>query len=136
MILRIMAIGILAVLVGGCATAKKNAQIQDLEMQVGDLQMQLQQKDERIQSLESELTAVQQKSSKKSEILSKSDFTKPDTRSVQKALKATGFYDGLVDGKAGPKTEAAIREFQKSRGLKEDGVVGRQTWAELSEHVE
>ena len=136
MALKIVLAIFLAVMVSGCATFKKNAQMQDLEMQVSDLQMQIQQRDERIHSLEDELTAAQQKSSKKSEILGKVDFTKPDTRSVQKALKAAGFYDGLVDGKLGPKTQAAVREFQKSRGLKEDGVIGRQTWAELSEHIE
>ena len=133
---KIFMVGLLAIALGGCATAKKSAQIQDLEMQVSDLQMQLEQKDERIHSLEGELTAVQQKGTKRNEILSKEGFAKPDTRSVQKALKTAGFYDGLVDGKLGPKTQGAIREFQKSRGLKEDGVIGRQTWADLSEHIE
>jgi peptidoglycan hydrolase-like protein with peptidoglycan-binding domain len=36
-----------------------------------------------------------------------------------------------VDGKFGPKTEAAIRDFQKRSGLPVDGKVGAQTWAFL-----
>lgn len=33
-----------------------------------------------------------------------------------------------IDGKAGPKTIAAVKAFQKKKGLKEDGVCGPVTW--------
>jgi peptidoglycan hydrolase-like protein with peptidoglycan-binding domain len=36
-----------------------------------------------------------------------------------------------VDGDFGAKTEAAVKEFQRNRGLDPDGVVGKQTWAAL-----
>lgn len=36
-----------------------------------------------------------------------------------------------VDGKYGKLTEEAVREFQKSRGLVADGIVGTQTWQAL-----
>jgi putative chitinase len=36
-----------------------------------------------------------------------------------------------VIGKFGPKTEAAVKEWQKANGLKEDGIVGDATWAKL-----
>ena len=58
------------------------------------------------------------------------------TRDVQRALKNAGFYEGSVDGKLGPKTRAAIKEFQRVHGLKDDGVVGRQTWAKLSGYTD
>ena len=53
------------------------------------------------------------------------------TRQIQFALKKAGFYKGVIDGKIGPQTRRAIREFQKARGLKADGVVGQKTWEEL-----
>ncbi len=37
-----------------------------------------------------------------------------------------------VDGIFGPITEKAVRKFQKSQGIKVDGVVGSQTWSRLS----
>ncbi len=52
-------------------------------------------------------------------------------QAVQQALANAGFSPGKVDGKVGERTVAAIRAFQRSQGLKVDGVVGGQTWAKL-----
>jgi hypothetical protein len=38
-----------------------------------------------------------------------------------------------VDGIFGPGTEKAVKEFQKSVGLKDDGIVGARTWGKLLE---
>lgn len=46
---------------------------------------------------------------------------------IQRALKAKGFDPGILDGIFGSKTTAATKAFQKSRGLKQDGLVGRAT---------
>ena len=35
------------------------------------------------------------------------------------------------DGKFGPLTEEAVKEFQKAHGLVADGIVGEKTWAAL-----
>ena len=40
--------------------------------------------------------------------------------------------DAATDAsKPGPKTEAAVREFQRSHSLVPDGIVGPKTWAAL-----
>lgn len=55
-------------------------------------------------------------------------------RDVQRRLAAYG-YDVPAEeaGAYGTATEAAIRLFQASRGLRIDGIVGQQTWSSLVE---
>lgn len=60
---------------------------------------------------------------------------KSTPRRIQAALKSAGFYTGAVDGKIGPKTKQAIKEFQRARGLTADGRVGSKTWAQLAQYV-
>jgi peptidoglycan hydrolase-like protein with peptidoglycan-binding domain len=38
-------------------------------------------------------------------------------------------------GTFGPKTEAAVREFQRQHGMVPDGIVGPKTWAALDAHL-
>ncbi len=54
-----------------------------------------------------------------------------DVKNLQAALNRAGFYQGNVDGKFGPGTEAAVRAFQQSKGLKADGKAGAQTRSAL-----
>ena len=49
-------------------------------------------------------------------------------RALQYLLRNRGFYRGKVDGVFGAQTEAAVRRFQRAKGLKADGIVGAQTW--------
>src|SRR5919107_935190 len=46
---------------------------------------------------------------------------------LQVALRAERTYGGTVDGIDGPGTRAAIRAFQRRRGLAADGVAGPRT---------
>jgi peptidoglycan hydrolase-like protein with peptidoglycan-binding domain len=55
----------------------------------------------------------------------------PEVEELQKRLKAAGFDPGTIDGKFGAKTEAAVKAFQKAKGLEADGLVGPKTKAAL-----
>jgi len=52
-------------------------------------------------------------------------------KAVQQALKDKGMDPGNVDGKMGPKTQSALREYQKKEGLKESGRLDTETMAKL-----
>ncbi len=54
-----------------------------------------------------------------------------DVRTLQRALKEQGFDPGQIDGVYGKKTERAVKRFQKSVGLKADGIAGRRTFTAL-----
>jgi len=54
---------------------------------------------------------------------------------IQTALKAANFYSGNIDGKLGPASRKAIKDFQQSNGLKVDGKVGPKTWALLEKYL-
>lgn len=53
------------------------------------------------------------------------------TRDIQVALRAAGFDPGSTDGRMGPRTRQAVRDFQVANGLEADGKVGAKTWAKL-----
>jgi len=65
----------------------------------------------------------------------KEEIPKDKTKQIQFALKKAGFYKGAIDGKIGSQTRRAIRQFQKSKGLKPDGIIGQKTWEELSKFL-
>jgi hypothetical protein len=51
---------------------------------------------------------------------------------LQQQLTDRGYDPGPVDGQFGPRTDAAVRQFQFDNGLAADGVVGPMTWAALN----
>ncbi len=58
--------------------------------------------------------------------------TGTQVKQLQERLLKLGFKPGATDGVFGPGTKAAVSEFQKSKGLVADGVVGEQTWTSLN----
>lgn len=73
------------------------------------------------------LTAI-----KKASLVAKGEI---NTKTLQRILKAAGFNPGKVDGKWGRQTTVALKEFQKAKGLKADGVIGAKTVSKLMEYV-
>lgn len=53
-----------------------------------------------------------------------------DVKLLQELLNSYG-YSLKVDGYFGIRTDAAVKQFQKSRGLVADGIVGAKTWNAL-----
>ncbi|MFN6481837.1 MULTISPECIES: peptidoglycan-binding domain-containing protein [unclassified Nostoc] len=52
-------------------------------------------------------------------------------KTVQNSLKQQGFYTASVNGVFDNKTRAAVIKFQKSKGLRADGIIGHRTLAAL-----
>ena len=51
---------------------------------------------------------------------------------AQQQLRQQGYDVGQVDGKLGPKTKQALREFQQDKGLSASGQLDQQTAQALS----
>ncbi len=56
-----------------------------------------------------------------------------NTRTAQQHLINLGYYKGKADGKMGPQTRKAIKNFQRDHGLKADGVLGPKTMRALAD---
>ncbi len=53
-------------------------------------------------------------------------------KGIQAALNCLGYDAGQPDGIFGANTEAAVKAFQRNKGLTVDGIVGKQTYHYLS----
>ena len=58
-------------------------------------------------------------------------WSKDKVKEVQEALKGNGFDPGTADGVIGPKTNQAIRDFQKSKNLQATGRIDERTASAL-----
>lgn len=54
---------------------------------------------------------------------------------AQDALIFLGYDTGGLDGIFGRKTESSVKEYQRTRGLVVDGIIGPATWKMLMEEV-
>lgn len=129
-------------LLSGCATTGSRyteMEMQKLRTQLGAMEQQLKQNEKEIEDLERRLGKEKQmrRSCEKQLGLQKTQrrTPPPSVRKIQTALRRAGFYKGAVDGILGPRTRGAIRAFQKSNGLKVDGIVGRATWRVLARYL-
>jgi peptidoglycan hydrolase-like protein with peptidoglycan-binding domain len=62
-------------------------------------------------------------------------MTTEEIRKIQTALNKAGFDAGKVDGKLGPKTTQAIKNFQEANGIKGEGIVDIETWEKLQGYL-
>jgi peptidoglycan hydrolase-like protein with peptidoglycan-binding domain len=69
------------------------------------------------------------KSAPSQDTAQKADRTQ--VKAVQQALKDKGHNPGAVDGEMGPKTEAALRDYQQKEGLTATGTADAETMAKL-----
>jgi His-Xaa-Ser repeat protein HxsA len=75
--------------------------------------------------VESSKPAAKRKSS------ARSAASREQVKAVQQALKEKGYDPGAIDGALGPKTRAAIQDFQKKEGLTVTGRIDTETLAKL-----
>ena len=59
-----------------------------------------------------------------------------DLEGVQDALTKLGYEPGKVDGKDGPNTQKAVREFQAHASIQIDGIVGPVTRQALVDELQ
>jgi|LSQX01.3.fsa_nt_gb hypothetical protein len=57
----------------------------------------------------------------------------PKVQELQLALRKLGFSPGPIDGKFGFLTEEALLAFQRTYGLKQDGIAGQKVWELLAQ---
>jgi len=57
----------------------------------------------------------------------RSEVSKREIKQAQQQLQQQGLYQGKVDGKNGPETMAAVKQFQKKNGLQETGELDART---------
>lgn len=58
-------------------------------------------------------------------------FSQKETARMQHFFNSRGFYCGVEDGIVGAATRLAIRKYQKSYGLLEDGIIGSNTFKKM-----
>jgi D-alanyl-D-alanine carboxypeptidase (penicillin-binding protein 5/6) len=61
--------------------------------------------------------------------------TRKETMKIQKALQRAGYFKGNPTGFYGKRTKAAVRKFQKSKGIYATGWVGPDTWKKLKAYL-
>lgn len=127
--LKVLPIFLLVLFLSGCATPRTHREtLANLHNRIALLEQKIQQKDEQIRILESELRQEETRPKREE----RKEISGLTVRQIQTALKNAGFYRGAIDGKLGPQTRQAIREFQKANGLKPDGIVGKRTAEKLN----
>jgi peptidoglycan hydrolase-like protein with peptidoglycan-binding domain len=70
-------------------------------------------------------------SAQNKQAISPESLSRADIRQVQQALQQNGFKSGRADGRWGPETENAVKQFQQSKQIEASGQLDQQTVADL-----
>lgn len=146
------------VFLAGCASTQSPSELNRLQIKVAEMERKLEEKDTEIEDLKydvkdlnAQIDDSESYSIEEPEVTyqpartSSSRTSSKDTRiirvsvnpkTVQKALKNAGYYDGTIDGKVGNMTKKSIVAFQKDHDLKSDGIIGQKTWTELKTYLD
>lgn len=157
--LKTLAVLVFLISVAGCVTVPEKpdeSQTQALENRISALEASVLKKDSEIISLTNVLEKEKQEKAELLKALNEQqkkleDLTeafreqKKEARAktyyksvmkVQTALRNAGFDPGTIDGQIGPRTQEALKEFQKAHGLTADGRLDKQTWDLLRQYLE
>jgi peptidoglycan hydrolase-like protein with peptidoglycan-binding domain len=66
-----------------------------------------------------------------SQDISPNSLSRSNVRQVQQALDKSGFQVGRVDGRWGPETTNALKQFQQSKNVQANGQLDQQTISDL-----
>ena len=135
-LVRMMVVGVLTGAVAVSSGMMSYASdTEDTEEKIATLESEKADVEERVTQLESENAALQEQidalqnpetevqTEPSTEIVGTQYTDSATVQIVQQALNDAGFDCGNPDGKAGAKTEAALREYQQSRGINVNGVI-------------
>lgn len=128
----------MALTAAGCATSgAKGKESEALKTRVDALETQVAGLSQRLDETAANAQIIESGSARSNiHVKTASSKTRLSVRQAQKGLVLAGFYKGNVDGKEGPLTQKAIKEFQQAHGLKADGVIGSATSEALSRYLQ
>ena len=119
-----------SICIAGCATAKNKKPVAT-ESYGSSSQASVSDSEYAASAAETTEQAVSASSAPVEEAKPATTLANMTKKDVQLALQKAGFYKGAIDGKYGPKTREALREFQKANGLAVDGLAGKKTKSAL-----
>ena len=134
-LVRMMVVFVLAGTVGASSGMMSYASDTDAEGKIATLESEKADLEDRVTQLESENAALQEEldalknpetemqTEPSTEIVGTQYTDSATVQIVQKALNEAGFDCGNPDGKAGAKTQEALKAYQASKGINVNGVI-------------
>ena len=133
--------GLLVAATGCVSKGEHEQEVSSLQGQVAQMDTALRAQQEQNQALQAQLDSLRSPRAGAVAPYAGSTYRTPSgfeisATDIQNALKSAGYYSGGVDGKIGPDSREAIRNFQRDNGFKPDGVCGKQTWTKLKTYLQ